>query len=537
MSRQDAEVTLYDTTLRDGAQMEGISLSVEDKLRIAERLDQLGMHFIEGGWPGANPKDDAFFQRAKGLTLRNSTLVAFGSTRRAKGTAEGDAQLTALLASDAPVITIVGKASESQVRTILETSLEENLAMIRESIEYLRGQGRRVIFDAEHFFDGFADNPDYAIACARAAADAGAEYVVLCDTNGGSLPVDVFNATHRVVSELGGGLGTGVGIHCHNDAEVAVANSIAAVQAGATQVQGTINGYGERCGNTNLLSIIGNLKLKLGIDVVTDEQLAHLTETHRFVSEVANMPRSHYQAFVGESAFSHKGGLHAAAMAKDEGSYQHINPAAVGNTKHIVLSELSGRGNVAVKLQEEGLEAQVPKEQLSALLEMVKQRESEGFQYEGAEASFRLLVQRTLPDYTPPFELVDLMVVMEKRRRPNSLGSGDEESLSEAMVKVRVGGQLAHTVAEGNGPVNALDLALRRALEQAYPSLANVSLTDFKVRVVEQGPGGTGAVVRVLIESADGERTWGTVGASGNIIEAAWQALADSMEYALLPRG
>ena len=532
MNRQNAEVTLYDTTLRDGAQMEGISLSVEDKLRIAERLDHLGVHFIEGGWPGANPKDDAFFQRAKGLTLRNSTLVAFGSTRRAKGTVEGDTQLAALLSSEAPVITIVGKTSESQVSTVLETSLEENLAMIRESIEYLRGQGRRVIFDAEHFFDGFADNPDYAIACVRAADEAGAEYVVLCDTNGGSLPVDVFNATHRIVSELD----TRIAIHCHNDADVAVANSIAAVQAGATQVQGTINGYGERCGNTNLLSVIGNLKLKLGIDVVTDEQLAHLTETHRFVSEVANMPRSHYQAYVGESAFSHKGGLHAAAMAKDESSYQHIDPGAVGNTKHIVLSELSGRGNIAVKLQEEGLGAQVPQKQLSALLEMVKQREAEGFQYEGAEASFRLLVQRTLPDYTPPFELVDLMIIMEKRRRPNNLGSGDEESLSEAMVKVRVGGHLAHTVAEGNGPVNALDLALRRALEQVYPQLASVSLTDFKVRVVDQGPGGTGAVVRVLIESADGEHTWGTVGASGNIIEASWQALADSMEYALLPR-
>ena len=531
MADSTSEVTLYDTTLRDGAQMEGMSLSVEDKLRIAERLDLLGIHYIEGGWPGANPKDDAFFQRAKELDLRNATLVAFGSTRRANAEVSSDPQLKALVDSGAGVITIVGKASEAQVNTIIETSLEENLAMIRESIEHLRAQGRRVIFDAEHFFDGFAENPDYAIACVRVAAEAGAEYVVLCDTNGGSLPVDVFNATHRVVSETG----AKVGIHCHNDAEVAVANSIAAVQAGATQVQGTINGYGERCGNTNLLSVIGNLKLKLGIDCVTDEQLGHLTEAHRFVSEVANMPRSRYQAYVGESAFAHKGGLHAAAMAKDEGSYQHVDPEAVGNTKHIVVSELSGRGNIAVRLQEEGLEAAVPKERLPALLDLVKQREAEGFQYEGAEASFRLLVERTLPGYAAPFDLVDLMVVMEKRRRPGSTADGDD-SLSEAMVKVRVGSDLAHTVAEGNGPVNALDQALRRALEQSYPSLASVALTDFKVRVVEQGPGGTGAVVRVLIESTDGERTWATVGASGNIIEAAWQALADSMEYALLGR-
>lgn len=522
------EVTLYDTTLRDGAQMEGMSLSVEDKLHIAQRLDLLGVHFIEGGWPGSNPKDDNFFERAKSLDLQNSTLVAFGSTRRAKSDVTLDSQLKALLDSGAGVITLVGKASEAQVNNIIETSLEENLAMIRESIEHLRSAGRRVIFDAEHFFDGFVDNPDYALACIRAASDAGAEYVVLCDTNGGALPVDVFNATHRAVSEIS----ANIGIHCHNDAEVAVANSIAAVQAGATQVQGTINGYGERCGNTNLLSVIGNLKLKLGIDCVTDEQLSHLTEAHRFISEVANMPRSRYQAYVGESAFSHKGGLHAAAMAKDEGSYQHVDPGAVGNTKHIVVSELSGRGNILVKLQEEGLEAFVTKAQLTELLNLVKERESQGFQYEGAEASFRLLVQRTLPDYEPPFELVDLMVVVEKRRRTGD----DEDSLSEAMVKVRVGDRLAHTVAEGNGPVNALDQALRRALEQSYPALTDVWLTDFKVRVVEQGPEGTGSVVRVLVESTDGVNTWGTVGASANVIEASWQALTDSMEYALLSR-
>jgi len=524
-----SEVTLYDTTLRDGAQMEGISLSVEDKLKIAGRLDLLGIHFIEGGWPGATPKDDAFFREAKQLNLTNSTLVAFGSTRRAGASVKSDAQVKALIASGAPVVTIVGKASLSQVETVLETSIEENLSMIRETVEHLKKHSIRVIFDAEHFFDGFAENPEYALKCVSVAAQSGAEFVVLCDTNGGTLPVDVFNATHRVVTEVG----NIVGIHCHNDADVAVANSIAAVQAGATQVQGTINGYGERCGNTNLLSVIANLKLKLGIDCVNDDQLSHLTEIHRYVSEVANMPRSRYQAFVGDSAFSHKGGLHASAMAKDEDSYQHVEPSLIGNSTHILVSELSGRGNIAIKLQEMGIANKVRTEQLTELAKLVKEKEAEGFQYEGADASFRLLVERVLPSYGAPFELVDLLVVMEKGRRVQS-DNLENTGLTEAMVKVRVGESLAHTVAEGNGPVNALDHALRRALEQYYPVLKTISLTDFKVRVVEQTKDGTGAVVRVLVESSNGENVWSTVGASSNIIEASWQALSDSIEYALL---
>ncbi len=526
-----AQVKLYDTTLRDGTQMEGVSLSVQDKLRIAVKLDELGVHFIEGGWPGSNPKDDEFFRWAKELSLSNATLVAFGSTRKAQGTAEADANLKALLDSGAPVITLVGKAWDMQVSQVLETSLEENLAMVRESIEFLRANGRRVFFDAEHFFDGFQANPDYALASVRAAAEAGAECVVLCDTNGGALPDNVAEAVRRVREEVP----VDLGIHCHNDASVAVANSLAAVREGAKQVQGTINGLGERCGNADLLAVIGNLKLKLGIDCVTDQQLEHLTEVHRFTSEVANMPRNHYQAYVGDSAFSHKGGLHAAAMAKTEESYQHVRPERVGNVKRIVLSELSGRGNIAVKLQEAGLSAQVPKARIGELLAQIKERESRGFQYEGAEASFRLLAHRSLPDYQPPFELVDFMVVMEKRRRPGSHADG-EESFSEATVKVRVGGEEMHTVAEGNGPVNALDAALRRGLCQVYPALEAVQLTDYKVRVVEQGQGGTSAVVRVLVESTDGAERWSTVGASANIIEASWQALADSMEYALLPR-
>ena len=526
-----ADVKLYDTTLRDGTQMEGISLSVDDKLRIAERLDELGVDYIEGGWPGSNPKDEEFFRQVRTLELAHAKIVAFGSTRRAKTKAADDPNLRALVESGAPAVTLVGKASEMQVSDVLEVGLDENIAMISDSIAYLREQGLQVFFDAEHFFDGYNANPEYALACVRAAAEAGAEYVVLCDTNGGAMPVDVFATVDTVRKAVD----CSVGIHCHNDGDVAVANTIAAVQAGAAQVQGTINGYGERCGNANLLSVIANLKLKLGVDCVGDDQLSHLTEVSRFVAELANMPRNRYQPYVGESAFTHKGGLHASAVAKVESSYQHVAPEIVGNAKHIVVSELAGRSNIAVKLQEAGLSGALPKERVNDLLKLVKQREAEGFQYEGAEGSFRLLVERAMPEYRPPFDLVDFMVVMEKRRRASTRRSGDD-SMCEAIVKVAVDGEERHTVAEGNGPVNALDTALRRGLEGFYPQLASVQLIDYKVRVVEQGGEGTGAVVRVLVESADGEHHWSTVGASANIIEASWQALADSMEYALLTR-
>ena len=430
----------------------------------------------------------------------------------------------------APVLTLVGKAWDMQVERVLETSLEENQGMIRDSIAFLRQRSRRVFFDAEHFFDGFQANPNYALACVRAAAEAGAEYVVLCDTNGGALP----DTVRRVVAQVREEVPVALGIHCHNDAEVAVANSIAAVQAGAIQVQGTINGYGERCGNANLLSIIGNLKLKLGLDCVTDEQLQHMTEVHRFVGELVNLPRSRFQAYVGESAFTHKGGLHASAMAKVEESYQHVSPEQVGNSKRVVVSELSGRSNIAIKLQEKGLSAKVPRDRIQELLAQLKELESRGFQYEGAEASFELLVHRFLPGYHPPFQLVDYMVVTEKGRRTAGQAHG-EDMLSEAVVRVRVEEEVTHTVAEGNGPVDALDSALRKGLSQAYPALERVQLTDYRVRVVDQGSGGTGAVVRVLVESTDGTRRWSTVGASTNVIEASWQALADSIEYALLP--
>jgi 2-isopropylmalate synthase len=522
-------VTIYDTTLRDGTQMEGISLSVGDKLKVAVKLDELGVHFIEDGWSGSNPKDAEFFKQIRSVDLKNCTLTAFGSTRKAGGTAETDANLKALLDSEAPVITLVGKSWDMHVEQVLETSLEENLAMVRDSITFLCEHGRRVIFDAEPFFDGFKANPAYTMAVLRTAADAGAEYVMLCDTNGGSTPTDVFNIVGHVHAEVQ----VALGIHCHNDTEMAVANSIAAVQAGATQVQGIVNGYGERCGNANLISVIGSLNLKLRIPSVPEKGLAHLTEVHRFVSEVVNLPPTRFQAYVGESAFTHKAGLHASAVVKLEQSYQHIDPELVGNAKRIVVSELSGRGNIAVKLEEAGLSGLVPKERMGSFLELLKQREADGFQYEGAEASFELLVRRLLGGYQPPFELVDFMVVMEKRRRPGSEVNGDE-FLCEAMVKVRVNGQVMHTVAEGNGPVNALDAALRKGLTQAYPSLQSIRLEDYKVRVVEQGSGGTGATVRVLVESSDGPRRWGTVGASSNIIEASWQALVDSMEYTLV---
>ena len=524
------DVTIYDTTLRDGTQMEGVSLSVQDKLNIAEKLDQLGVDYIEGGWPGSNPKDEEFFREIDSLRLSNAQIVAFGSTRRQGVRADQDSNLQALLNSGARVVTIVGKASETQVSDVLGVAHEENLAMISESVEHLKSKGLRVFFDAEHFFDGYDENPEYSLACLKAAAEAGADCLVLCDTNGGSLPIDVFSSVSAVVAAIN----VPVGIHCHNDSDVAVANSIAAVQAGATQVQGTINGYGERCGNANLISLIANLKLKLGIQCVTDEQLAKLTEIHKFVSEVANMPRSRYQPYVGESAFTHKGGLHASAMSKSEDSYQHVEPGAVGNSKHVVVSELSGRSNIQLKLEEQGLTSYLPPERVGQLLKTVKQRENEGFQYEGAEASFRLLVQRALPGYKAPFDLVDFMVVTEKRRR----GSGllGEDALCEAVVKVSVDETVKHTVAEGNGPVNALDEALRKGLAEFYPHLSLVKLTDYKVRVVDNGDPGTGAIVRVLVESTDGDRSWSTVGASSNIIEASWQALADSLEYALLDR-
>jgi len=520
-------VELYDTTLRDGAQREGISFSVVDKLNITRKLDELGVHFIEGGWPGSSPKDDEFFKRAAKLKLVNAKLVAFGSTRRPGVKAEDDKTLRALADSGAGVVMLVGKSSDLQVTQVLETTLEENLAMVSDSIAYLKSKGITVFLDAEHYFDGYKSNPEYALKVLQTAAAAGAECLVLCDTNGGALPPEVEEAVKAAKKATD----VAIGIHAHNDSELAVANTIAAVNAGAAQVQGTINGYGERCGNANLCSIIPILKLKMGIDCIGDEQLTRLTEAASYVSEAANLSPNPSLPYVGASAFSHKAGLHVSGMSKWVDSYQHIDPALVGNKSHMLISELSGRANIVYRAREIGVPLPPKGKEAQQLLERVKELESRGFQYENAEASFDLLVHRAREDYKAPFGLVDLMVVVEKRRRMPTLRAG-KEVLSEAMVKVSVDGEIMHTVSEGNGPVNALDRALRKSLLPFYPQISAVTLIDYKVRILDSKS--TESRVRVLIESSDGKKQWRTVGSSANIIEASWLALADSLEYWLL---
>lgn len=522
------QIQLYDTTLRDGAQKEGISFSVVDKLHIAEKLDELGVSYIEGGWPGSNPKDIEFFSKAKALKLKNARLTAFGSTRHARSKVEEDVNLLALLNAGVSVVTLVGKSSAPQVKNVLETTLEENLDMIIDSIRFLKEKGISVFFDAEHFFDGYKADSSYSLKTLMAATEAGAEYLVLCDTNGGTLPEDITLATKAAtkVTTLP------LGIHAHNDAELAVANSLAAVRAGATQVQGTINGYGERCGNANLCSIIPALKLKTGINALSDEQLAKLTEVSRYVAEVANLGQEASLPYVGSSAFAHKGGLHVAGVAKWADAYQHIDPAKVGNQPKIVVSELAGRRNILYKAKELGLEFPPQGKEAQKLLEQIKVLESRGFQYENAEASLKLLFHRAQPDYEPPFKLVDFIVIVETQRRTPTKKAADD-TISEATIKVKVGDEVFHTAAEGNGPVNALDEALRKALVQYYPSIARVKLIDYKVRILEESIG-TGSQVRVLIESSDGIDQWRTVGSSTNIITASWLALADSLEYWLM---
>lgn len=512
-------VQLYDTTLRDGTQHEGISLSVEDKLKITHKLDELGIHYIEGGWPGSNPKDAEYFARVQGVSLRHAKIAAFGSTCRAGMLPENDPQIKALLDAHTPTVTLVGKTWDLHVHKVLSTTLEENLRMIRDSVRYFKAQGREVFYDAEHCFDGFKHNPEYALATLKAAEEAGADCIVLCETNGGKLPWEV-EETFRYVRER---LHTPLGIHTHDDAGCGVANSLVAVRAGATQVQGTINGYGERVGNANLCTIIPDLKLKMGIDCINDEQLRRLTEVSRYVSELANMAHDPRLPFVGATAFAHKGGIHVAAILKAEESYQHIDPALVGNDKRVLISDLSGRGNLIYKAQEFGLDAN--KEEVAQVLQQIKELEHRGFYFEGAEGSVELLLRRARPDYRPPFELIDFMVVVEHRQ-----GRG---LFAEATVKVRVGDQIAHTAAEGNGPVNALDKALRKALLPHYPQLAEVQLTDYKVRILDSDTA-TAATTRVMIDSRNSHKTWTTVGSSTNIIEASWVALRDSLEYGLV---
>ncbi|MBL7208654.1 MAG: citramalate synthase [Dehalococcoidia bacterium] len=523
------EVQLYDTTLRDGAQQEGISLSVADKLKIALKLDELGIHFIEGGWPGANPKDTEFFLKAQDLDLRHSVLVAFGSTRHPESKVNKDANLRTLVEAKTKVVTIVGKSWDLHVTQVLETSLENNLVLIGESVSYLKSKGLTVFFDAEHFFDGYKASPDYAIRTVEAATRAGVDCVVLCDTNGGALPSEVAPAVEAVRKAVA----VPLGIHAHNDAEMAVANSLAGVQAGVVQVQGTINGYGERCGNANLCSVIPALKLKLGIDCIADEQLAKLTEVSHYVAELANLAPASHLPYVGASAFTHKAGYHVSGLMKWEESYQHVNPELVGNHPKVVVSELSGKRNIIYKARELGVALPPKGKEARQILEQIKLLESRGFQYEGADASFELLLHRVQPEYEPPFELIDFMVLVERHRRPPS--ESESGLLSEATVKVKVGDRTIHTAAEGNGPVNALDQALRKALLEFYPDLTSVELVDYKVRILEESAG-TGSQVRVLIESSDGQEQWRTVGSSTNIIEASWLALADSMEYCLTKR-
>lgn len=523
-----ASVQLYDTTLRDGAQSEGISFSVVDKLHIARKLDELGIHYIEGGWPGSNPKDAEFLERAGKLKLKQARLAVFGSTRRRNLKAEKDGYLTILPKTGAKFATLVSKSSDLHVINVLKTTLDENLNMIADSIRYLKSQGMIVFIDAEHYFDGFKSNSNYALKTLEVAAKAGATCLVLCDTNGGALPDEITKAVKAALKVTK----VPLGIHCHNDGGLAVANTLAAVAAGVKQVQGTINGLGERCGNADLCTIIPALKLKMGVDCVSDKQLASLTEVAHYVSELANMAPDPFAPYIGTSAFSHKAGYHMDGMTKWPDAYQHINPAKVGNKQRTVVSDQSGKDNIITKAKELGIDLTDAEKDVKELLERIKHLESLGFQYDNAEASFELLLNKAKPDYKPPFELVDFMVLVESRRRPSTRKSA-EAMLSEAMVKVKVGGEIIHEAAEGDGPVNALDLALRKALLKFYPSLKKIKLVDYKVRILEESTG-TESQVRVLIESSDGVNEWRTVGGSTNIIEASWMALADGLEWWLV---
>ena len=509
---------LYDTTLRDGTQREGLSLSVEDKLKIARVLDRLGVGYIEGGWPGSNPKDAEFFRRVREAPLARARVAAFGSTRRAGLRCEDDANLLALVEAETPVVTLVGKSSTLHVDRILETSREENLRMIGESIAFLKRLGREVVYDAEHFFDGYRLDPAYALATLAAASEAGADCLVLCDTNGGELPDVVAERVHEVRERFP----AGVGIHPHNDAGLAVANGLAAVRAGCVQVQGTINGYGERCGNLDLVPLVATLQLKLGVEVLPPDALRRLTEVSQFVAAVANQHPDPHAPYVGRSAFAHKGGIHVAAIAKVADSYQHVDPAAVGNEMRVVVSEVAGRRNVRLRAEALGL---APGEREGAVLQRIKELEHRGFQFEAAEGSFEMLLRRESPGYRPPFVLEDFTVLVEKR--------GGQGSRAQATVRIRVGDEMMHTAAEGDGPVNALDRAVRKALLPHYPTLAEVHLVDYKVRIVDEHLG-TGARPRVIIETGRGAERWSTVGCSENIIEASWLALCDGLELALL---
>jgi 2-isopropylmalate synthase len=517
------KVDIYDTTLRDGSQREGVSLSVADKLKIAEKLDEFGISYIEGGWPGSNPKDIEFFRRAEKINFKNATLCAFGSTRRPGKVAAEDQNIQALVKANTKTVTIFGKSWDFHVSNALKTTPDENLLMITETIAYLKDQGRQVFFDAEHFFDGYKANPGYALSTLKAAVAGGADLIVLCDTNGGLMPWELISIFSGVKETIKAPLG----IHVHDDAGMATANSLIAVREGALQIHGTINGYGERCGNANLCTIIPNLQLKMDLKLVTEEQLRGLTKLSRYIAELVNITPAEQQPYVGYNAFAHKGGIHIDAVSKQPATYEHAIPELVGNRRRILVSELAGRSSISMKTTQNGFKLDKDRPETASVLQRIKEMEHYGYQFEGAEGSFELLVLKMMKAYQPLFKLEGFRLIIEKRE------SG--QLYSEATIKVRVGDVQVHTAAEGNGPVNALDNALRKALESIYPALKKIRLTDFRVRVID-GVDGTGAQVRVLIESRDDEMTWGTVGVSPNIIEASWIALVDSLEYGLLFR-
>jgi len=515
-------IEIYDTTLRDGAQGEDVSFSVEDKLRLTEKLDDFGVHYIEGGMPGSNPKDAEYFSKAARLKLSRAKVVAFGSTHIARNRADEDAGLIALAEAKTDVITIFGKSWDFHVREALKISLEANLEIIHSSVAFLKNHAEKVFFDAEHFFNGYRDNPEYAIKSLLAAEQGGADCLILCDTNGGMLPGDI----ETILREVTPRLSRPFGIHAHNDSDCAVANSVMAVSHGASQVQGTINGVGERCGNANLVSIIPNIQLKLGYRCVTDDQLTRLRDLSRYMNETANLRHFKRQPFVGDSAFAHKAGIHVSAIMRRPETYEHMRPELVGNFQRVLISDLAGKSNILRKAKEINIKLDAGSPELQNIINNIKDLEHRGFQFESAEASFELLLKKALGLHRRFFDLIGFRVIVEKRNE-------NEQCVSEATIMVSVDDHVEHTAATGDGPVNALDNALRKALEKFYPELAAVSLQDYKVRVLTTGAG-TSSKVRVLIESGDGRAEWSTVGVSENIIEASWQALVDSIEYKLL---
>ena len=521
VSEREDHLEIYDTTLRDGAQAEDVTFSAEDKVRVAQQLDGLGVHFIEGGWPGANPKDIEFFRMIKQIPMTNATVVAFGSTRRASNPVQKDPNIQALLDAETKIITLFGKSWSLHVTDALGISLAANLDIISDSVSHLHSKQRRIFYDAEHFFDGYKTNPDYALETVRRAVNAGAERVILCDTNGGTMPWELKEICRVVQQECP----VPLGIHAHNDCEMAVANSLVAIDMGIVQVQGTINGIGERCGNANLCSIIPNLQLKMGRPAL-GERLTHLKEVSGFVSEIANLMPNKHQPYVGDSAFAHKGGVHIHAVLKNPATYEHIVPSLVGNRQRMLVSDYAGRSGLLEKVEAFGIKLDKHDAKVQELMATLKERENEGYQFEGAEGSFELLMRKAMGSHKPSFELVGFRVIAEKKQDHGA-------STSEATVMVKVGEAVEHAAAIGAGPVNALDHALRKALEKFYPQLREVKLLDYKVRVLSANRG-TGSKVRVLIESGDHKDKWGTVGVSENIMEASWQALADSIEYKLL---